>query len=873
MKNLLLSITAFCFLINAQSQITINLNPDKDNSIYSENTNSNGTGNLYSGETCSGNSRRALLHFDIAGNIPSGATITAVTLTLNCIENGSSSVNEAYNLHPVTSEWGEGTSFGTGVGGPAVFPDANWQNAMVGTPWTTTGGDFTASVATTNLTAALGNYDWSSPGMITNVQDWLTTPSSNDGWILIGDESATCTARRFGSEESGIDPVLTITYECTTAPTATCQNVVAYVGSNGLYTMDPAELDGGSIATCGGALSFSSTETIFDCADIGTGTQGLVLTAIYDANLTGGLPKGVEVFALSDIPDLSIYGIGSANNGGGTDGQEFTFPAVSVLAGTYIYVASETPQFTSFFGFAPDYVTSAVNINGDDAIELFENGVVIDVFGDIGLSGTGQPWEYMDGWAYRNSDTGPDGSTFVLANWTMSGINALDIAITNSMGPFPVPIGTYTTSSFIPVTLTVTDVFSNTATCNATVLVFDTLGPNIACIPPTTFDLDGTGNLTLGVVDIDNGTTDGCGMQSMMISQTAFNCTNLGLNPITLTATDIYGNVSTCIADVTIQTVGGLTITEDAVTDLNCNGDGNGSIDVTISGGTPAYVIDWDNDGTGDNDDSEDLTNLGGGTYTLIVTDQSGCTSQLIVVVNEPAQLDLIADVTNVSCVGENDGIIDLSVLGGTSGYTYDWDNDGFGDNDDTEDLINVSFGAYNIIITDANGCSAGILAEVLDATPVDISVTQTGFSLLANATGATYQWINCPSNINVSGATNAAFDATVDGDYAVIVTDGNGCSDTSLCYTIFGLSTGEVTVPEISIYPNPANDFVQINLSELLSTSTITITDLNGRIVTTVIATSQLEKIDLTHLESGLYFVTISSGDYLITSKLNVIR
>ena len=169
----------------------------------------------------------------------------------------------------------------------------------------------------------------------------------------------------------------------------------------------------------------------------------LLISAVFDGPLSGGIPKGLELFAFDDIADLSTYGFGSANNGGGSDGEEFTFPAVGVTAGTYIYVASEAVGFTDFFGFAPDYTASAANINGDDAMELFQNGTVIDVFGDINVDGNGEPWEYLDGWAYRVDATGPDGNTFVLANWTFSGPNALDGETTNASAATPVPIGTY----------------------------------------------------------------------------------------------------------------------------------------------------------------------------------------------------------------------------------------------------------------------------------------------------------------------------------------------------------------------------------------------------------------------------------------------
>ncbi|MDX2410583.1 MAG: ExeM/NucH family extracellular endonuclease [Woeseiaceae bacterium] len=172
--------------------------------------------------------------------------------------------------------------------------------------------------------------------------------------------------------------------------------------------------------------------------------QDLVITGVIDGPLSGGVPKAVEVYVVSDAPDLSIFGIGSASNGGGTDGQEFTFPAVGASAGDFIYVSTQEAGFTSFFGFAPDYIsTSAASINGDDAIELFKDGAVVDLFGEIDVDGTGDPWEYLDGWAYRVSGTGPDGNTFALGNWTFSGPNALDGETTNATADAPFPIATF----------------------------------------------------------------------------------------------------------------------------------------------------------------------------------------------------------------------------------------------------------------------------------------------------------------------------------------------------------------------------------------------------------------------------------------------
>lgn len=166
----------------------------------------------------------------------------------------------------------------------------------------------------------------------------------------------------------------------------------------------------------------------------------MLITNVVDGPLTGGLPKAVELYVLNDIPDLSTYGIGSANNGAGSSGVEFTFPADAAVAGEYIYIATEATGFAAFFGFPPDYTHgSAISINGDDAIELFQNGVVIDLFGEINVDGTGQPWDYLDGWAARKRGSAPS-AVFNINDWTFSGVDALDGASSNDTAAIPVPV-------------------------------------------------------------------------------------------------------------------------------------------------------------------------------------------------------------------------------------------------------------------------------------------------------------------------------------------------------------------------------------------------------------------------------------------------
>lgn len=120
----------------------------------------------------------------------------------------------------------------------------------------------------------------------------------------------------------------------------------------------------------------------------------------------------------------------------------------SAVAGDCLTVASESTGFATYFGEAPTVTSSVASINGDDAVELFQNGEVVDVLGDQNVDGTGQGWEYMDGWAYRNSGSLPS-STFGINDWTFSGTNAVDGCTTNSGCGSQFPFKSFFVSKFI----------------------------------------------------------------------------------------------------------------------------------------------------------------------------------------------------------------------------------------------------------------------------------------------------------------------------------------------------------------------------------------------------------------------------------------
>ncbi len=199
----------------------------------------------------------------------------------------------------------------------------------------------------------------------------------------------------------------------------------------------------------------------------------MILTGVLDGPLSGGT-KVLEIYVVNDIPDLTIYGVGVANNGGGSDGQEFTFPAGSATAGQFIYITNNAANCLAYLGFNADYVNgTAAGFNGDDGIELYENGTIIDVFGDSNVLGTGTAWEYLDTWAYRVDGTGPDGATFVEANWDIRMPNMLDPETVNGGSTDPWPFGTYvyTAAAFPTVSFQGTGISVNEAAGTVTVNV------------------------------------------------------------------------------------------------------------------------------------------------------------------------------------------------------------------------------------------------------------------------------------------------------------------------------------------------------------------------------------------------------------------
>ncbi|MFN8393522.1 MAG: hypothetical protein U0176_02490 [Bacteroidia bacterium] len=103
-------------------------------------------------------------------------------------------------------------------------------------------------------------------------------------------------------------------------------------------------------------------------------------------------------------------------------------------------------------------------------------------------------------------------------------------------------------------TLTVTDIYGNTATCAATVTVQDLVAP-VALCQNLTLQLDNTGNVGITASQVNNGSSDACGILNLHIGQAGFTCANVGANTVVLTVTDNNGNTSTCSFSTTVSVV------------------------------------------------------------------------------------------------------------------------------------------------------------------------------------------------------------------------------------------------------------------------------------------------------------------------------
>ncbi|HET9299167.1 MAG TPA: DNRLRE domain-containing protein [Candidatus Polarisedimenticolaceae bacterium] len=184
----------------------VTIAPSRDTSLFQyDGTYGCGDGPLFAGQTGAFGIRRALVRFDVAAAVPAGSTIQSVSLEFYVAQSGPlATITDLGTLHRILSNWGEGASvcfLGDGV--PAETGDATWTYSFYNSSfWATAGGDFAAlaSASTAMPVDGSGKFD-STAAMVADVQGWLDTPATNDGWILRVNEVPARSARKILSRE------------------------------------------------------------------------------------------------------------------------------------------------------------------------------------------------------------------------------------------------------------------------------------------------------------------------------------------------------------------------------------------------------------------------------------------------------------------------------------------------------------------------------------------------------------------------------------------------------------------------------------------------------------------------------------------------
>ena len=304
--------------------------------------------------------------------------------------------------------------------------------------------------------------------------------------------------------------------------------------------------------------------------------------------------------------------------------------------------------------------------------------------------------------------------------------------------------------------------------------------------------------------------------------------------------------------------------------EVNCNGGSDGSIDVTVSGGSPSYSYEWSNGAT-----AEDIDNLFAGDYTITVSDVSNCKTILPIVILEPDVIVINYIKKDVSCNGVCDGEIDLTVTGGNPPYLYyTWNNTFL----NIEDQINLCPDYYVVTVVDSKSCDA-IGGHIIISEPDSIKIEYTSIpenegnadgSIDITVTGGTppyeYVWND--------GAMQEDRINIPYGNFIVTVTDANLCENNVEVILDFVSSSQNITENnQIKVFPNPTNKgYFVVKMDKISENTNIELVDLSGKSIVKYNSIKNPElKVNTQNMDAGIYFVRIVNDGNLVVRKIVV--
>lgn len=300
---------------------------------------------------------------------------------------------------------------------------------------------------------------------------------------------------------------------------------------------------------------------------------------------------------------------------------------------------------------------------------------------------------------------------------------------------------------------------------------------------------------------------------------------------------------------VTLNESDALVLTQDAINNVSCSGETDGTISVSTVGGITPFEYSINN---GSFDVISSFSNLAAGNYTVVVRDANICTASTTVTVTEPMLLSTTSTGTNTTTCLATDGVVEVTPTGGTSPYSYQLDG---GVSQTSNTFSGLGAGLYSVTISDANGCKVEIDQLIDDPVTSTVTTTQTNVScngLLDGSVSLTVTGGTTPILYSLDGGTTSQSESTFSGlgagSYSITVTEDSGCRQTV-----------SITITE------PAEVFGVLTLSD----PTCFGTDSGSITVTASGGTGTYEySLDGTNFQSENEFTVLTAGSYTITIK-----
>ncbi|MGZ3862130.1 MAG: T9SS type B sorting domain-containing protein [Bacteroidia bacterium] len=724
-----------------------------------------------------------------------------------------------------------------------------------------------AVMTSTSTASSFNNYNVSCYGL-TDASITLSTTGGTQPYSYAWSNSTT-TQNQTGIAAGNYSVVISDVNNCSdtlhftiTQPAALTSTITATSDYNG-YNISCFGLTDGSLnlAVSGGVTTYSYSwntgSSSQNLSSISAGTYSVLVTDANNCSTTSQITLTQPSDLVSTLVSLSNYNgynvscFGSANGSidinvtGGVTAYSYawsnnttTQDQANIAAGTYSVVIADANNCKDTLNFTltqPAVLTSSVTGTSD------YNGYDISCFGllngsvDISVSGGVTSYSY----AWSNNT--------ITQDQTNIGAGTYSVVITDANN----------CKDTLNLTLT------QPAQLNSTGAVASNFnGYSVSCY--------GSVN---GI--INTNTTGGVPVYTYAWSNSASsqNLNGIGAGSYSVVVTD--QNSCTDTLQFTLTQPDSISATS-VIQNVLCNSFHNGSIDVTVAGGVIPYTYSWS-----DNSTNQDLSNIGLGTYTVVITDLNGCTSTRVYGVTEASPIVINLSHTDVSCYNQQNGSVTSVVSGGTPTYTYLWSNGAT-----QSQLSNLAPGNYVLTVSDANSCTHK--DSVLVTQPNSLSATLSSPTLDNGHNVSFYHSADGSVNTTVSGgttpyvyswsngSTSQNLSNVAAGTYTLLVTDKNGCTFVA---DITLTQPAELAMPT-GISPNGdgLNDYFVVRGLEAYPNNNITIFNRWGNSVyeKDKYANMWAGKSNAgADLPDGTYFVIlkINNGDITLTGYVDVRR